>query len=188
MTVFKGWEADVVHYKREGLKMERLQKASLLILSVRIRSIHEIIDDLQTLFPVSMRLNLPLQDMGKDFPWESLCDVGTSDTSIWTPDFSTSFEREVSETSVTADHLKDSELQWMTLAERLHFELIYYNQSGNSHLDAKTATICAGSRFGLKNSFVPTVYKNRHGPGVCIGYTGEKDSLGNSGPRQVWRK
>ena len=169
--------------------IESTIKSKLTVPSAHAQSISEIITDLEKMFPVSVNFSVERKH-APNFDWKSLCDVGGadwSDGSVWSASFSTPFEMEVSETSVSAEDVYDSNLSWMTLAERLRFELLYYKQTNGTHLDKKTVTACVGSRIGLNNAWVPTVYKNRNGKGICIEFTGIKDSIGNMGPRQVWR-
>jgi hypothetical protein len=157
------------------------------IYSAMIQPIKAQISDLETVFPVKIKLLMPIRSHIPDFNWSSLRDVGNAEAAVWHKHFVTSWQKEVVETGVSAFDVKDSELEWMTLAERLRFELFYYKQNNGQHLDTNTVTICAGSRFGHGLSWVPTVYKNRSGPGVCIGCTGVMDATPNMGPRQVWR-
>jgi hypothetical protein len=140
-------------------------------------------------FSIQAKLASPNRTDNPDFDWSKVKDVldrGIPTQSEWSMGFYTPFFRDVVETGVAAHDLTDSTLQWMTLAERLLLEEVFFTQT-RMHLDERTITICAGSRFGLNNTFAPTVYKNRAGPGICIGYTEITTSVGNTGPRQVWR-
>ena len=166
---------------------ESINKATLTVPSVRVQTISEIINDLETMFPVAVKVLMPEREHAPNFNWDTLKDVGNADGSVWFPKFSTPFEMGVSETGVSAWDIREGNLSWMTLAERLRFELYYYKQTDGMNLDTETVTLCAGSRVGLNHAWIPTVYKNRNGKGVCIGYAGIKDSIGNMGPRQVWR-
>ena len=93
----------------------------------------------------------------------------TTDYAVWVRD---RVEADEELKNKSANDLKDEGIFCITLAERLLYELKYFQESGK-HLDLKNITLCAGSRYG--GGSVPGVCWDSGGLKVGYFYPGNSN-------------
>lgn len=84
--------------------------------------------------------------------------------------------------SLSADDLKQKNIQGITLEERLLLELFFYWKT-KKHLDINNWTLCSGSRF--HDGGVPGVDWNRYSDGLGVGWDDSDDADGGLRSRQA---